>query len=62
MKDNPLTTEVSAALVNYEVRRQNRLSFSESTTAEALAIRGRSFNRKKKANMRDQSADQGSKI
>jgi len=38
--------EVSAALVNYEVRRQNRLSFSESTTAEALAIRGRSFNRK----------------
>ena len=32
--------EVSAALVNYEVRRQDRLSSSGSTTAEALAVRG----------------------
>jgi len=40
--------EVSAALVNYEVRRQDRLSSSGSTTVEALAIRGRSFNRKGK--------------
>ena len=39
-------SEVLAALVNYEVRRQNKLSSSES--AEALAIRGRSFNRKGK--------------
>jgi len=38
--------EVSAALVNYEVRRQNRLSSSGSTTTEALAVRGRSSNRK----------------
>ena len=38
--------EVSAALVSYEARRQDRLSPSESTTAEALAIRGRSSNRK----------------
>jgi len=38
--------EVSAALVSYEVRRQDRLSPSGSITAEALAVRGRSFNRK----------------
>ena len=38
--------EVSAALVNYEVRRQDKLSSSENTTTEALAVRGRSFNRK----------------
>ena len=39
-------SEVSAALVSYEVRRQDRLSSSKSTTAEVLEIRGRSFNRK----------------
>ena len=38
--------EVSAALVSYEARRHDRLSSSESTTAEALAVRGRSSNRK----------------
>ena len=38
--------EVSATLVNYEVRRQDRLSPSGSTTAKALAVRGRSSNRK----------------
>jgi len=32
--------------MNYKVRRQNRLSSSENATAEALAIRGRSSNRK----------------
>jgi len=37
--------EVSAALMNYEVRRQDRLSSSRSTTTEALAVRGRSSNR-----------------
>ena len=40
--------EVSAVLVNYEVRRQDRLSSSGSTTVEALAVRGRSSNRKGK--------------
>jgi len=39
-------SEVSAALVNYKVRRQDRLSSSGCTTAEALAVRGRSSNRK----------------
>ena len=39
-------SEVSAALVSYEVRRHDRLSSSGSTTAEALAVRGRSSNRK----------------
>ena len=38
--------EVSATLVNYEVRRQDKLSSSGSTTTEALKVRGRSFNRK----------------
>ena len=41
-------SEVSAALVSYEVRRQDRLSSSGSTTAEALAVRGRSSNRKER--------------
>jgi len=38
--------EMSVALVNYEVRRQDRLSYSGSTTAEPLAVRGGSSNRK----------------
>ena len=38
--------EVSAALVSYEVRRQDRLYSSGSTTVEALEVRGRSSNRK----------------
>ena len=38
--------EVSAARVSYEVRRQDRLSSLGSTMAEALAVRGRSYNRK----------------
>jgi len=38
--------EVSAALVNYKVWRQDRLSSLGSTTAEVLAVRGRSSNRK----------------
>ena len=32
-------TEVSAALVSYDVRRQDRLSPSWNTTAEALGLR-----------------------
>jgi len=39
-------SEVSAALVSYEARRQDRLSTSGNTTAEALTVRGRSSNRK----------------
>ena len=40
--------EVSAALVNYEVRRHDKLSSSKGTSAEALATRGKSSNRKGK--------------
>ena len=39
-------SEVSAALVSYEVRRHDRLSSSGNTIVEALAVRGRSSNRK----------------
>ena len=35
--------EVSVALVNYEVRRQDRLFSSESTTVEALTVRAVSY-------------------
>jgi len=38
--------EVLATLVNYKVRRQDIPSSSEGTSAEALAVRGRSSNRK----------------
>ena len=41
-------SEVSTALVNYEVKRKNKLSSFGSTSVEALAVRGRSFNRKGK--------------
>jgi len=41
-------SDVSAALVNYEVRRKDKMSFSEGTSAEALAVRVRSSNRKGK--------------
>ena len=37
-------SDVSAALLNYKVRRQDKLSSSEGTSAEGLAIRGRSSN------------------
>ena len=40
--------EVSVALVNYELRRQDRLSSHGSTLVEALAVRGRGSNRKGK--------------
>ena len=39
-------SEVSAALVSYKVRRQDKLSSSRNTTVEAFAVRGRSSNRK----------------
>ena len=41
-------SDVLTAFVNYEVRRQDKLSSSEGTSAEALVIRGRSSNRKGK--------------
>ena len=39
-------SEVSAALVSYEARRQDTVSSSGNSTAEALAVRGRSSNRR----------------
>ena len=45
--------EVFVALVNCEVRRKDRLSSSESTTADALAVRGKSFNRKGRGDQGD---------
>ena len=41
-------SDVSAALINYEIWRQDKLSSSESTSAEALAVKGRVSNRKGK--------------
>jgi len=49
---------VSAALVNYEVRRQDRLSSNGSTSAEALAVRGRGSYRKAKVIGGDRSSGQ----
>ena len=40
--------DVSAAHVNYEVRRQDKLSSSKGTSSEALTVRGRGSNRKGK--------------
>ena len=40
--------DVSAALVNYEVRRKDKQSSSKSDSAEVLTIRGRSSNKKGK--------------
>ena len=39
---------MSAALINYEVRRQDKLSSSKGTSAEALLVRGRGSNYKNK--------------
>ena len=41
-------SDVSAVLVNYEVRRRDKLSSSEGTSAEALMLRGRGSNQKDK--------------
>ena len=51
-------SDVSAALINYEVRRQDKLSSSEDTSTEALMVRGRGSNWKAKGSTRDQSLDQ----
>ena len=40
--------DVSAALVTYEVRRKDKQSFSNGTSAKALMVRGRGSNRKDK--------------
>ena len=55
-------SEVSAALVSYEVRRQDRLSFSGNTIAEALAVRGRVPIGREEMIREDQSPDQASEI
>ena len=39
---------MSTAFINYEVRRQDKLSSFEGTSTETLTIRGRSSNRKDK--------------
>ena len=39
-------SKATDALVNYVIRRQDRLSSSENTSAEALSVRGKSFNQK----------------
>ena len=54
--------EVYAVFVNYEVRRQDRLSSSTSTTAEALAVRGRVSIGRTKVIREDRSSDQVSEI
>ena len=49
MVDKHLTNiEMSVTLVNYEVRRQDRLSSSRGTSAESLAVRDKSSNQKGK--------------
>ena len=55
-------SEVSAALVSYEVRRQDRLSSLESITAEVLTVRGRSSNRKGRDDQGRLKSDQASEI
>ena len=42
-------SDVSAALVNYEVRKKNKQSSSKSDSAEALTVRGRSSSKKDKS-------------
>jgi len=42
-------SEASTALVNYDIRRQDSLSSSGNTSTEELAVRGRSSNRKGRA-------------
>jgi len=41
-------SDVSAALVNYKVRRKDMQSSSNGTSTEALMVRGRGFNQKGK--------------
>jgi len=53
-KQTLIYSDVSAALVNYEVRRQDKLSF-EGTSAEALAIEARVLIGRKKVIVGDQS-------
>ena len=51
-------SDVSATLINYEVRRKDKLSSSEGTSVETLAIRDRSSNERAKVIMEDQSSGQ----
>jgi len=55
-------SEVSAALVSYEVMRQDRLSSSESTIAEALAVRVGVLIGREEVIREDRSPDQASEI
>jgi len=54
--------EVLVALINYEVRRQDRLSSHGSTSGEALAVRDRGSYRKGKGDRGRRSPGQVSEI
>ena len=54
--------DVSAGLINYEVRRQDKQSSFSSTSVKTLVVRGRGSNQKTKVFAGDQSPDQGSEI
>jgi len=53
---------VSAALVNYEVRRKDKQFSSNGTLAVVLTVRGRGSNWKGKDEVGDQSSGQVSEI
>ena len=55
-------SDVSAALINYEVRRQDKLSSYKGTSVEALAIEAGVPIGRTKVIMGDQSPDQISEI
>ena len=50
--------DVSAALVNYEVRRKDIQSSSNGTSAEVLMVRDRGSNQKGKSELGDPISDQ----
>ena len=55
-------SEMSAALVNYEVRRHDRRSSFESTSTKALTVRGRSSNRKGRGDQERSKSRSGFRI
>jgi len=57
-KETRMYSDMSVALVNYEVKRKDKQFSSNGTSAEALMVRGRSSNRRAKRSVGDQSLDQ----
>jgi len=51
-------SDVSASLVNYELKMKDKQSSSNGTSAEALTVRGRGSNLRVKASMGDRNPDQ----